>query len=147
MPRMAFFADDELANRLRALATEQGISISQLVVEVLSNATNVESTLAAPDSLPSIMAKVLEAVATYVDACKKDSSIKKMFALRDIVPGFQQDYPMFIEKDGKKVRNAAAGRIGRQFFYLVNKGLVPNIKSTGLFDRSRTLLYEVELNE
>ena len=144
MPRLQFYADEPLCERLSSIAQKRDISVSQLIVEILTN-TDIESTLSAPDSFPNQMAEVLEALANYVDLCEKDPAKSRVFALREAIPDFQTKYPMFIKQDGKKVRNSMAGRIGRQFYNLVNKGLVPNIKSTGMLDRNRTALYEVVL--
>ena len=144
MPRLQFYVDEPLCERLNSIARNHDISVSQLIVEVLTN-IDIEASLSAPDSFSNQMAEILKDIADYVELCKKDDLKPRLFALREAVSDFHIKYPTYIEREGQKIRNSAGGRVGRQFYYLVNKGLVPNVKTTGLFDRMRTVLYEVVL--
>jgi len=143
MPRLQFYADDHLCERLRSIAQKREITVSQLVADVLRNADlEAEQT-----GLSKQMAEVLDDVAEYVELCRQDHAKRRLFALREAIHEFQKKYPMYIEQNGERVRNSEGGRVGRQFYYLVNRGRVPNVKNTGMLDRARTVLYEVMLQE
>ena len=144
MRRIQFYAEEPLYERLNNIAQKRDISVSQLISQVLKN-IDIEKTVSKPDGLSNQMAEILRAVAAYVDLCKQDATKPRRFTLRDAVPDFQMKYPPYIEHEGEKIRNTAGGRVGRQFYNLVTKGLVPNVTRTDTLDRNRTVIYEVVL--
>jgi hypothetical protein len=139
---MQFYADDHLCERLKNAALKRDITVSQLVVETLRCA-DLEAEPVGIDSLSRQMAEILDSVSAYVALCKQDETKPRFFALREAIPNFQEKYPMHIERDGQRIRNSEGGRVGRQFYHLVSKGRVPNVRNTKMLDRSRTVLYEV----